>query len=71
MTRLRAHVPLPCAAPNLISHAPTWSFVRPFSRYMYGFFKNKRIVLYDTLLEQSTDEQVTAVLCHELGHWSL
>ena len=39
--------------------------------YMYGFFKNKRIVLYDTLLEQSTDEQVTAVLAHELGHWAL
>lgn len=39
--------------------------------YMYGFFKNKRIVLYDTLLEQSTDDQVTAVLAHELGHWAL
>ena len=39
--------------------------------YMYGFFKNKRIVLYDTLIEQCTSEQVTAVLAHELGHWAL
>jgi STE24 endopeptidase len=39
--------------------------------YFYGFGKNKRIVLYDTLLEQmkEADEPVLAVLCHELGHW--
>ncbi|XKL62868.1 hypothetical protein PGB90_002701 [Kerria lacca] len=71
--------------------------------YFYGFFKNKRIVLFDTLLmgygssdskenektENSTDEnssllsnqteetekkgctndEVLAVLAHELGHW--
>ena len=35
--------------------------------YMYGFFKNKRIVLYDTLVEQCKEEEVTAVLAHELG----
>ena len=34
---------------------------------MYGFFKNKRIVLYDTLVEQCQEEEVTAVLAHELG----
>lgn len=34
---------------------------------MYGFFKNKRIVLYDTLIQQCTQEQVVAVLAHELG----
>ena len=39
--------------------------------YMYGFFNNKRIVLYDTLLSQCTDNQVVAVLAHELGHWKL
>ncbi|XP_028968303.1 CAAX prenyl protease 1 homolog [Galendromus occidentalis] len=69
--------------------------------YFVGLFKNKRIVLYDTLVrsyyshqrksgedpeneegdrnddEQSTkpaqkgctDEEVLAVLCHEIGHW--
>ncbi|XP_077233239.1 CAAX prenyl protease 1 homolog [Tasmannia lanceolata] len=40
--------------------------------YMYGFFNNKRIVLYDTLLQQCKDEEeVVAVIAHELGHWKL
>lgn len=56
--------------------------------YMYGFHKNKRIVLFDTLVkeyykpsddEKNKDEdnqnhgcendEVVAVLAHELGHW--
>ncbi|KAJ3040310.1 CAAX prenyl protease 1 [Rhizophlyctis rosea] len=37
--------------------------------YFFGFFKNKRIVLFDTLLEQSTHEEILGVLAHELGHW--
>ncbi|KAM5555450.1 hypothetical protein ABKV19_023395 [Rosa sericea] len=40
--------------------------------YMYGFFNNKRIVIYDTLIQQcKNDEKVVAVLAHELGHWKL
>lgn len=39
--------------------------------YMYGFFNNKRIVLFDTLIKQCSEEQVVAVLAHELGHWKL
>ncbi|XP_067000230.2 CAAX prenyl protease 1 homolog [Anabrus simplex] len=60
--------------------------------YFYGFFKNKRIVLFDTLLknyepEKAEDtkdkdksegdkkgcdnDEVLAVLGHELGHWKL
>jgi len=40
--------------------------------YMYGFWWNKRIVLYDTLLSQTTcEEDVVAVIGHELGHWKL
>lgn len=35
--------------------------------YFYGFFKNKRIVLYDTLLKQLEESEILAVLCHELG----
>ncbi|PLW13452.1 hypothetical protein PCANC_16818 [Puccinia coronata f. sp. avenae] len=31
----------------------------------------KHIVLYDTLLKQSTPAEVEAVLAHELGHWKL
>jgi len=37
--------------------------------YFYGFFKNKRIVLYDTLLQHVDTEGVVATLAHELGHW--
>ncbi|KAF9177960.1 hypothetical protein BGZ51_007587 [Haplosporangium sp. Z 767] len=38
--------------------------------YFYGFFKNKRIVLFDTLLEHSNNDEICAVLAHELGHWA-
>ena len=35
-------------------------------------FKNKRIVLYDTLINKcQADEEIVAVLAHELGHWKL
>lgn len=30
--------------------------------YFYGFFKNKRIVLYDTLLGQADTQEICAVL---------
>lgn len=30
----------------------------------------KKIVIYDTLLEKSTEREVEAVLAHELGHWA-
>jgi len=39
--------------------------------YMYGFGRNKRIVLYDTLLTQVKEGEVLAILGHELGHWKL
>jgi STE24 endopeptidase len=39
--------------------------------YFYGFFKNKRIVLYDTLLTQVTVGEILAILGHELGHYKL
>ncbi|KAJ2994140.1 CAAX prenyl protease 1 [Globomyces sp. JEL0801] len=38
--------------------------------YFYGFFGNKRIVIFDTLLKQCNEEEVIAVLAHELGHWN-
>jgi len=37
--------------------------------YFYGFFKNKRIVLYDTLLKQMNQEEILAILGHEIGHY--
>lgn len=36
--------------------------------YFFGFWKYKRIVLYDTLLHLKHDD-ILAILCHELGHW--
>ncbi len=37
--------------------------------YFTGFGKNKRIVFYDTLLESLAEDEVEAVLAHELGHF--
>ncbi|KAJ2343097.1 zinc metalloprotease, partial [Coemansia sp. RSA 2618] len=37
--------------------------------YVFGFFKAKRIVIYDTLISQCTTEEIVAVVGHELGHW--
>lgn len=37
--------------------------------YFTGFGKNKRIVLYDTLLKQLSTDEIEAVLGHELGHF--
>jgi STE24 endopeptidase len=37
--------------------------------YFTGIGKVKRIVLYDTLLEKLTEEEIIAVLAHETGHW--
>jgi STE24 endopeptidase len=39
--------------------------------YMYGFCKSKRIVLYDTLIKQCTEDEIVAILGHELGHWKM
>ncbi len=39
--------------------------------YFYGFGKNKRIVLYDTLIKQCTQAELLAILGHEIGHWAL
>lgn len=37
--------------------------------YFTGLGKNKRIVLYDTLIQQLSVEEIKAVLAHELGHY--
>lgn len=36
--------------------------------YFTGWGSKKRVVLYDTLLEQLTNEEIVAVLAHEIGH---
>lgn len=37
--------------------------------YFTGFGKFRRIVLYDTLIEQLGEEELEAVLAHEIGHY--
>ncbi len=37
--------------------------------YFSGFGPRKRIVLYDTLLNEFTEEEIVAVLAHEMGHY--
>ena len=37
--------------------------------YFTGFGRQKRVVLFDTLLAQMSEPQILAVLAHELGHW--
>ena len=37
--------------------------------YFTGFYKSKRIVFFDTLLEILTPKEVQAVLAHEIGHY--
>lgn len=36
--------------------------------YFSGFGKAKRVVLFDTLLRELADDEIEAVLAHELGH---
>lgn len=37
--------------------------------YFSGLGPKKRIVLYDTLTDQMTNEEIVAVLAHEIGHY--
>ncbi len=36
--------------------------------YCSGFGKFKRIVLFDTLIKQCSEEEIVAILAHEIGH---
>lgn len=39
--------------------------------YFTGFGKKKRIVLYDTLINDLNKEEITAILAHEIGHYKM
>ncbi len=41
---------------------------RAVNAYVSGFGATRRIVVYDTLLEQATPAEVQSVVAHELGH---
>ncbi len=42
---------------------------RHTNAYFTGIGKVKRIILYDTLLEKMDNDEIIAVLAHEIGHW--
>jgi STE24 endopeptidase len=42
---------------------------RKTNAYFTGLGRTRRIVLYDTLVETATPDEVELVLAHELGHW--
>lgn len=44
---------------------------RHSNAYFTGFGKSKRIVLYDTLIQQLSEDEILAVLAHEIGHEKL
>lgn len=37
--------------------------------YFTGFGKKKRVVLFDTLIQQLTTDEIVGVLAHEIGHY--
>ncbi|KAG9028282.1 hypothetical protein FS837_003930 [Tulasnella sp. UAMH 9824] len=38
--------------------------------YFYGMPWSKHIVIFDTLIEKTSEEQIEAIVAHELGHWA-
>lgn len=42
---------------------------RHSNAYFTGLGGNKRIVLFDTLIEKHSEDEILAVLAHEAGHW--
>jgi STE24 endopeptidase len=42
---------------------------RHTNAYFTGLGRSKRIVLFDTLMDSHTPEEIEAVLAHEIGHW--
>ena len=39
--------------------------------YFSGIGKNKRIALFDTLVDQMDDDEIVSVIAHEVGHYKL
>jgi STE24 endopeptidase len=44
---------------------------KAISAYVTGFGASKRIVLYDTIIEKLTPEEIRFVVAHEMGHFVL
>ena len=44
---------------------------RAVNAYVNGFGPTQRIVLYDTLLQDFTPEEINTIMAHEMGHYKL
>lgn len=44
---------------------------RHSNAFFIGFGRFRKIVLFDTLIQQLTEPELEAVLAHEIGHWRL
>jgi STE24 endopeptidase len=58
----------------LLAHKLYFSLTKLFvidGSKRFGFFKNKRIILFDTLLKQVHNDKILALLGHKLGHWKM
>jgi len=42
---------------------------RHTNAYFTGIGRTKRIILYDTLLQEMNHDEILSVLAHEIGHW--
>ncbi|MBI5047630.1 MAG: M48 family metallopeptidase [Deltaproteobacteria bacterium] len=42
---------------------------RHTNAYFTGIGRTKRIILYDTLLQEMSHDEIITVLAHEIGHW--
>lgn len=42
---------------------------RHSNAYFTGIGKSRRIVLFDTLIESLQEDEIEAILAHEIGHW--
>jgi len=70
------YVPKPALTASLLTESATWcadprnvaTMIVLAQAYFYGFWKNKRIVLYDTILQQVDKDGILAILAHELGN---
>jgi STE24 endopeptidase len=38
--------------------------------FFVGFGNNKRIYLYDTLIQNNSESEIISILTHEIGHWA-
>lgn len=70
LEKLTAHAGEPIA-PNRMFEMLASAKTRSLNAYVTGIGPSKRVVIFDTLLQQEGPEQVLSTFGHELGHYAL